>query len=178
MSAAPAVVSREEWLRARLDLLQKEKELTRFRDDVAARRRTLPWVKVDKSYRFDTEQGQKSLADLFAGRSQMIVYHFMYGPEWESPCPSCCFIGDHFDGVIPHLNARDVTLTVTRTGLNRVRIASDYPRLPVVEVTLQRALDKIVQSRGDTVFVFDSKQKPPKLDVSFLGEVSWSGSKQ
>jgi hypothetical protein len=72
----------------------------------------------------------------------------------------------------------DVTLTVTRTGLNRVRIASDYPRLPVVEVTLQRALDKIVQSRGDTVFVFDSKQKPPKLDVSFLGEVSWSGSKQ
>jgi hypothetical protein len=72
----------------------------------------------------------------------------------------------------------DVTLTITRTGLNRVRIASDYPRLPVVEVTLQRALDKIVQSRGDTVFVYDWKQKPPKLDVGFLGEVSWSGSKQ
>ena len=72
----------------------------------------------------------------------------------------------------------DVTLTITRTGLNRVRIASDYPRLPVVEVPLQRALDKIVQSRGDTVFVYDWKQKPPRLDVSFLGEVSWSGSKQ
>ena len=71
----------------------------------------------------------------------------------------------------------DVTLTITRTGLNRVRIASDYPRLPVVEVPLQRALDKIVQSRGDTVFVYDWKQKPAKLDVSFLGEVSWSGSK-
>jgi hypothetical protein len=72
----------------------------------------------------------------------------------------------------------DVTLTITRTGLNRVRIASDYPRLPVVEVALQRALDKIVQSRGDTVFVYDWKQKPSKLDVGFLGEVSWSGSKQ
>jgi hypothetical protein len=72
----------------------------------------------------------------------------------------------------------EVTLTITRTGLNRVRIASDYPRLPVVEVPLQRALDKIVQSRGDTVFVYDWKQKPPRLDVSFLGEVSWSGSKQ
>lgn len=72
----------------------------------------------------------------------------------------------------------DVTLTVTRIGLNRVRIASDYPRLPVVEVTLQRALDKIVQSRGDTVFVFDWSKKPAKLDVGFLGEVSWSGTRQ
>jgi predicted dithiol-disulfide oxidoreductase (DUF899 family) len=124
MSAAPAVVSREEWLRARLDLLQKEKELTRFKDDVAARRRTLPWVKVEKSYRFETEHGPQSLADLFAGRSQMVVYHFMYGPEWESPCPSCCFIGDHFDGVIPHLNARDVTLKViSRAPLSKLKAA-------------------------------------------------------
>jgi len=111
MSAAPAVVSRQEWLRARLELLEQEKALTRLKDDVAARRRKLPWVKVEKNYRFETPNGFRTLAELFDGRSQLVVYHFMYGPEWESPCPSCCFISDHFDGAIPHLNARDVTLT-------------------------------------------------------------------
>jgi len=105
-----------------MDLLQQEKKLTRLKDQVAAQRRKLPWVKVEKSYRFETEKGSQSLADLFAGRSQLVVYHFMYGPEWESPCPSCCFIADHFDGAIPHLNARDVTLAaVSRAPLAKLK---------------------------------------------------------
>jgi predicted dithiol-disulfide oxidoreductase (DUF899 family) len=112
MSAAPAVVSREEWLKARVALLQKEKELTHLKDQVAAQRQQLPRVKVEKTYRFETDRGTQTLADLFDGRSQLIVYHFMYGPEWESPCPSCCFVVDHLDGAMPHLNARDVTVTV------------------------------------------------------------------
>ena len=112
MSAAPTVVSREKWLQARLALLEKEKELTRLKDDVAAQRQNLPWVAVEKGYRFETDRGTQSLADLFEGRSQLIVYHFMYGPEWESPCPSCCYVVDHLDGAMPHINARDVTLAV------------------------------------------------------------------
>src|SRR5436190_7708208 len=100
MSAAPAVVSREEWLKARVALLQKEKELTHLKDQVAAQRQQLPRVKVEKTYRFETDRGTQTLADLFDGRSQLIVYHFMYGPEWESPCPSCCFVVDHLDGAM------------------------------------------------------------------------------
>jgi len=112
MSAAPTVVSREKWLQARLALLEKEKELTRLKDEVAAQRQDLPWVAVEKGYRFETDRGTQSLADLFEGRSQLIVYHFMYGPEWESPCPSCCYVVDHLDGAMPHINARDVTVAV------------------------------------------------------------------
>jgi predicted dithiol-disulfide oxidoreductase (DUF899 family) len=112
MSAVHAVVSREEWLRARLTLLEREKELTRLKDEVAAQRQRLPWVNVEKGYRFETDRGPQALADLFEERSQLIVYHFMYGPEWESPCPSCCFVVDHLDGAMPHLNARDLTVAV------------------------------------------------------------------
>ncbi len=122
MSSAPAVVSREEWLRARLALLEQEKELTRFRDRVSAQRQALPWVRVDKAYEFETDSGSQSLAELFAGRSQLIVYHFMYAPEWDGPCPSCSLIADHFDGARPHLNARDVTLTaVSRAPLSKLK---------------------------------------------------------
>ena len=81
--------TRDEWLDARLDLLKAEKELTRLNDDIARQRRELPWVRIDKDYRFDTEDGEASLADLFHGRSQLIVYHFMYGPDWSEGCPSC-----------------------------------------------------------------------------------------
>jgi predicted dithiol-disulfide oxidoreductase (DUF899 family) len=108
----PRVVSRAEWLEARKDLLAKEKDLSRRRDAVSAERRELPWVRVEKQYVFDAPGGRETLADLFAGRSQLIVYHFMFGPGWEQGCPSCSLIADHMDGAAVHLAQRDVTLVV------------------------------------------------------------------
>ncbi|MGM4908713.1 DUF899 domain-containing protein [Rhizobium sp. 768_B6_N1_8] len=114
-------VSREEWLEARRALLLREKEATHLRDKVNAERMALPWVKVDKNYTFETPQGPKSLADLFDGRSQLMVYHFMFGPEWEAGCPGCSFLADHLDGTLPHLNHHDVTLVaVARTPLAKI----------------------------------------------------------
>jgi predicted dithiol-disulfide oxidoreductase (DUF899 family) len=106
------VVSREEWLAARRALLVKEKELTRRRDAVARERRELPWVRVGAEYSFDGPQGKESLADLFAGRSQLLVYHFMYPPSWEAGCRSCSFWADGYAGSIEHLAHRDVTMVV------------------------------------------------------------------
>jgi predicted dithiol-disulfide oxidoreductase (DUF899 family) len=115
------VVSREEWLVARKALVEKEKAETRLRDEVAAARAALPWVKVDKDYIFDTRDGRKSLADLFDGRSQLIVYHFMLGPGWKAGCPGCSFLCDHLDGTLPHLNNHDVTLVaVSRAPLAEI----------------------------------------------------------
>src|SRR5947207_1657491 len=115
------IVSREEWLKERKALLAKEKELTHQRDAVSRARRELPWVKVEKRYVFDSPQGKKTLADLFDGRSQLIVYHFMFGPGWDEGCPSCSFLMDHVDGTLPHLNARDVTFTaVSRAPLSQL----------------------------------------------------------
>jgi predicted dithiol-disulfide oxidoreductase (DUF899 family) len=117
----PTVASREEWLRARLDLLQAEKELTRRRDELSRQRRALPWVRIDKAYEFDTPDGPRSLPDLFDGRSQLLVYHFMFGPEWEEGCPSCSFWADNFNGIGVHLAHRDVTLlAVSRAPLDRL----------------------------------------------------------
>ena len=115
MNANPAVhplVSKEEWLAARRLLLAREKELTAQRDLVNAERRRLPWLPVDKTYVFDSPDGPESLADLFEGRSQLIVYHFMFGPGWKEGCPSCSFLSDHIDGALAHLAARDITLAV------------------------------------------------------------------
>jgi predicted dithiol-disulfide oxidoreductase (DUF899 family) len=106
------VVSRDKWLAARKDLLAKEKEFTRQRDALSAERRKLPWVQVGKEYVFDTPSGKKTLADLFGGKSQLIVYHFMFGPGWEEGCPSCSLLADHFDGSVVHLAQRDVTFQV------------------------------------------------------------------
>src|SRR5687768_7181158 len=105
----PKVVSPEKWLVARRALLREEKEITRQRDRLAARRRELPWMKVEQPYVFDSTAGRVSLAGLFADRSQLIVYHFMLAPGWGEGCPSCSFVSDHFDGTVPHLNARDVS---------------------------------------------------------------------
>src|SRR5712692_7270413 len=117
----PRVVSREEWIAARKELLAKEKNLTKQRDAVSAERLQLPWVKVDKEYVFDAPGGKKTLADLFEGRSQLIVYHFMFGPEWQEGCPSCSFNMDHADGALAHLAQRDVTLTaVSRAPLAKI----------------------------------------------------------
>ena len=104
------VVSREEWLAARKALLAKEKEATHLRDKINAERLALPWVKVEKNYLFDTPKGKRSLAELFAGRSQLIIYHFMLGPGWEAGCDGCSFLADHLDGALPHLEHHDVTL--------------------------------------------------------------------
>ncbi len=106
------VVAEAEWLIARKDLLAREKEFTRSRDELSRRRRDLPWVKVDKEYVFEGPSGKESLADLFDGRSQLIVYHFMFGPGWEEGCKSCSYLADHFDGANWHLPHRDVTFAV------------------------------------------------------------------
>jgi predicted dithiol-disulfide oxidoreductase (DUF899 family) len=102
--------TREEWLAARLELLEAEKELARRSDELALRRQELPWVRIDKQYRFDTEEGSASLADLFRGRSQLLVYHFMFGPDYKAGCPSCSSIADGFNGVAVHLANHDVML--------------------------------------------------------------------
>jgi len=107
----PTVVSPEKWLAARREFLAEEKEFSRARDRIAAHRRELPWVKVDKDYAFESPEGKVSLADLFKGRRQLIVYHFMLGPGWEEGCRGCSFVSDHFDGALPHVSARDVSFT-------------------------------------------------------------------
>jgi predicted dithiol-disulfide oxidoreductase (DUF899 family) len=104
------VASREKWMAARLDLLKAEKELTRRSDELARRRQELPWVRIDKPYRFDTDEGRASLGDLFRGRSQLLVYHFMFGPDWTAGCPSCSSIADGFNGIAVHLANHDVML--------------------------------------------------------------------
>jgi predicted dithiol-disulfide oxidoreductase (DUF899 family) len=104
----PTVVSPEKWLAARRELLREEKEFTKFRDRLAARRRELPWVKVDKPYTFESPAGRVSLAELFEGHSQLVVYHFMFGPGWEEGCKSCSYVSDHLAPAVVHLQARDV----------------------------------------------------------------------
>ncbi len=112
------VVSREEWVSARRELLRKEKELTRLNDELSRERRALPWVRVEKEYVFATPEGKRTLADLFQGRSQLVVYHFMFGPGWTEGCGGCSFLSDHFDGANLHLAHHDVTLVaVSRAPL-------------------------------------------------------------
>jgi predicted dithiol-disulfide oxidoreductase (DUF899 family) len=119
--ATHATATRDEWLSARLDLLEAEKEHTRLGDELAARRRALPWVRIDKAYRFDTDEGTATLADLFRGRSQLLVYHFMFGPDYTAGCPSCSSIADGFDGFAVHLANHDVTLcAVSRAPLAKL----------------------------------------------------------
>ncbi len=115
------VVSREEWLAARTALLAREKEFTRLRDELSRQRRELPWVRVEKPYAFDGSDGRETLPQLFAGRSQLVVYHFMFAPEASEGCKHCSFWADHYDGTLVHLNHRDVTLVVcSRAPLARI----------------------------------------------------------
>jgi predicted dithiol-disulfide oxidoreductase (DUF899 family) len=114
--------TRKEWLAARLELLKAEKELTRRSDELARRRQELPWVRIDKEYRFETDEGSASLADLFRGRSQLLVYHFMFGPEYTAGCATCSSIADGFDGFVVHLANHDVTLSaVSRAPLAKLK---------------------------------------------------------
>jgi predicted dithiol-disulfide oxidoreductase (DUF899 family) len=116
-----SIVSQEKWLQLRKELLSKEKELTRLRDRLNAERRELPWVRVEKNYLFDAPGGKVSLKELFAGTSQLVIYHFMFGPDWNEGCPSCSFVSDHIDGALPHLAARDATMVmVSRAPLAKI----------------------------------------------------------
>src|SRR2546426_680429 len=125
--------TRKEWLAARLELLEAEKELTRRSDELARRRQELPWVRIDKGYRFETDEGSASLADLFHGRSQLLVYHFMFGPDYTAGCPHCSAIADGFDGFVVHLANHDVTLSaVSRAPLaelqaDKRRVGGTFP---------------------------------------------------
>jgi predicted dithiol-disulfide oxidoreductase (DUF899 family) len=114
--------TREEWLAARLKLLKAEKEFTRRGDELALQRQELPWVRVDKTYRFDTDEGSASLVDLFKGRSQLLVYHFMFGPDYKAGCPSCSSIADGFNGIVVHLENHDVAFSaVSRAPLAKLK---------------------------------------------------------
>ena len=115
------IVPQDEWVAARKAFLETEKRFTKARDELSRQRRELPWVKVDKRYLFDGPGGKETLAELFGGKSQLIAYHFMFGPDWEQGCPSCSFLSDHFDGAIAHLAQRDVTmLAVSRAPLPQI----------------------------------------------------------
>ncbi len=121
-TATHATGTREQWLAARLELLQAEKELTHRSDEVARRRMQLPWVRIDKQYRFDTDEGKASLVDLFRGRSQLLIYHFMFGPDYTAGCPACSAIADGFNGSVVHLANHDVTLAaVSRAPLAKLQ---------------------------------------------------------
>jgi predicted dithiol-disulfide oxidoreductase (DUF899 family) len=114
--------TREEWLAARLELLEAEKELTRRGDELAQQRQQLPWVRIDKDYRFETDEGSASFADLFGGRSQLLMYHFMFGPEYTAGCPACSAIADGFNGVVVHLENHDVAMwAVSRAPLDKLQ---------------------------------------------------------
>ena len=114
--------TREQWLSARLEVLKAEKELTRRGDELARQRQELPWVRIDKKYQLDTEEGPASLADLFRGRSQLLIYHFMFGPDYKAGCPSCSSIADGFNGIAVHLANHDVMLwAVSRAPLAKLQ---------------------------------------------------------
>jgi predicted dithiol-disulfide oxidoreductase (DUF899 family) len=116
------IVSRDEWQAARDQLLRREKEHTRQEDELARQRRELPWVEMEKEYRFDADDGTRTLAELFDGRSQLLVYHFMFGPSYEAGCPSCSSMADGMNGLLPHLHARDLTLLfVSRAPLEKLQ---------------------------------------------------------
>ena len=115
------IVSKQEWLKARKSFLRKEKEFTRLRDQLSAERRALPWVKVENDYVFDGPEGKQNLSDLFNGKSQLIIYHFMLGPDWDEGCPSCSFWADNFNGIDIHLAHRDISfLCVSRADINKI----------------------------------------------------------
>jgi predicted dithiol-disulfide oxidoreductase (DUF899 family) len=142
--ASHTVATREEWLAARAELLDREKALTRENDEITKQRLDLPWVRIDKQYSFETEDGPKTLLELFDGRSQLMVYHFMFGPEYEAGCPVCSSGADTYDGAVPHLNARDVTFTcVSRAPLDkqlayRERLGWSFPWASVGEGDFNR----------------------------------------
>jgi predicted dithiol-disulfide oxidoreductase (DUF899 family) len=160
--------TREEWQAARDALLEREKELTRRNDELARERLELPWVPIDKQYSFETEDGTKTLAELFDGRSQLLVYHFMFGPEYEAGCPVCSSSADTVNGAVPHLNARDVTmLYVSRAPLEKLqaykrRMGWTFPWVSSHESDFN--FDFGVSAPGETVAKMLEAGAPPILE--------------
>jgi predicted dithiol-disulfide oxidoreductase (DUF899 family) len=161
------VISHDAWIEARLKLLAKEKSFTRLRDELSQERRNLPWERVEQTYVFDGPQGRETLADLFQGRSQLIIYHFMFGPDWEEGCKSCSFWADNFNGIVDHLGERDVSFAaVSRAPL---------PRLQAFAKRLGWTF-KWVSSNGSD-FNFDYKVSFTD-DETAKGEIFYNFSKQ
>lgn len=163
--------TREEWLKARLDLLNAEKELTQQSDAVARRRQELPWVPVDKEYRFDTEEGKVTLPELFRGRSQLLVYHFMFGPDYQAGCPSCSSIADGFNGIAVHLANHDVMLwAVSRAPL---------PKLLAFRERMGWTFPWASSVRGDFNFDFNvsftEDQQEKGIEYNFRREPAFQG---
>jgi predicted dithiol-disulfide oxidoreductase (DUF899 family) len=163
--------TREEWLKERLELLQAEKELTRRSDEVAQGRQDLPWVRVDKAYRFETDEGSASLADLFRGRSQLLVYHFMFGPDYAAGCPSCSAIADGFNGVTVHLANHDVMLwAVSRAPLPKLQA---YKKR--MGWTFPWASSFGGEFNPDFSVGFTEKQQQAGIEYNFRREGPWKG---
>jgi predicted dithiol-disulfide oxidoreductase (DUF899 family) len=166
--------TREEWLKARLALLQAEKELTRRSDEVAGQRRDLPWVRIDKEYRFETEQGRASLADLFRGRSQLLVYHFMFGPDYNAGCPSCSAIADGFNGIAVHLANHDVMLwAVSRAPLEKLQA---YKRR--MQWTFPWASSFGSDFNPDFSVGFTEQQQGEGIEYNYRREKPWKGASE
>ena len=163
--------TREEWLAARLELLKSEKELTRRSDELAQRRQRLPWVRIDKEYRFETDEGMASLADLFRGRSQLIVYHFMFGPEYRGGCPACSAIADDFNGFAVHLEHHDVAMI----AVSRAPIAAlqAYKRRMGWTFTWASSLNSDFNYDFNTSFT-EEQQRSGSIDYNYstLGTIS------
>jgi predicted dithiol-disulfide oxidoreductase (DUF899 family) len=164
--------TREQWLAARRSLLEAEKELTRRSDELAERRQALPWVRIDKAYRFETDQGSASLADLFQGRSQLLIYHFMFGPDYKAGCPSCTAIADGFNGFAVHLAHHDVMLSaVSRAPLAKLQ---EYKRR--MEWTFPWASSHGSDFNADFAVGFsEQQQRAGGIEYNYRREGTWTG---
>jgi len=149
------VVSRDEWVAARQRLLAREKDFLKLRDQLSSERRDLPWECVTKSYLFEGSRGQETLADLFAGRSQLVVYHFMFAPDWEAGCRGCSFWADNFNGMLPHLEHRDVTLV----GVSR----APYPKLEAFQARMGWNFKWVSNGDGDFNYDYHVSFRPDEL---------------
>ena len=165
--------TREEWLAARLELLTAEKELTRRSDELARRRQELPWVRIEKAYRFETDEGTASLADLFQGRSQLLIYHFMFGPDYTAGCPACSAIADGFNGFVVHLANHDVTLSaVSRAPLANLQA---YKRRMGWTFPWASSLGSDFNSDFNVWFT-EEQQREGGIEYNYRREAAWRGS--
>ena len=162
--------TREEWLAVRLELLEAEKELTRRSDELARRRQELPWVRIDKEYRFKTDEGSASLADLFRGRSQLLVYHFMFGPDYAAGCPSCSAIADGFNGFVIHLANHDVMLwAISRAPLEKLQA---YKRRMGWTFSWASSLDSDFNFDFNVQFT-EEQQREGGIEYNYQREATW-----
>ncbi|HXK22343.1 MAG TPA: DUF899 domain-containing protein, partial [Myxococcota bacterium] len=164
---------RKEWLAARLALLEAEKDLTRRSDELARRRQELPWVRIDEPYRFETDEGSASLADLFRGRSQLLVYHFMFGPDYTAGCPSCSAIADGFDGSVVHLAHHDVTLcAISRAPLAKLQA---YKRRMGWSFPWASSFGSDFNADFHVRFTEDQQQRDGGIEYNYRREPAWKG---